>query len=340
MRLRSLTCLPFLLVALSLSLNLHTSGLCASPTEDQPDDPILAQVGDEFIYERDLNAFIDARGMREEEQNSEMKNEQLERLVMEKLWQLGAKEQGMTVDELKQSVTKTSDSETSQIKTPSSGSSVAPAGPSTLPSSDVSIRKKQALQEQAFLFYLSRKYPVHIYIDPMQYSISLKNSPVRGPENAPVTFVEFSDFECYFCGKFQPTLQKIVEAYEGKVRFVFKHFPLSMHAHAKAAHSASLCAHEQGRFWDYRTLLFDHQNDFSTSALLAYARQLNLDETLFKACLNEDRYADRIDADVEEAIGLEISGTPTFFINGRRISGAQSFRFFQQVIDEELTVRR
>jgi len=166
--------------------------------------------------------------------------------------------------------------------------------------------------------------------------ISIKGAPMRGNSKAPVTLVEFSDFQCPMCGAVQPTLQKLRENYPNEVRFAFKHFPLQMHLDARLAHSASLCAEEQGKFWEYREHLFGHQRALKEDNLISYAKELELDEKAFTHCLEDNRYADKIEADYQEAVKFGMRGTPAFVINRQVITGAYPYLAFEEVIEEEL----
>lgn len=172
--------------------------------------------------------------------------------------------------------------------------------------------------------------------EPEVRTVVLGNAPVKGPKNAPITLVAYSDFECPFCARAVPTLQGLEEKYKGKLRIAFKHQPLPFHTHARLAAIASLAAHEQGKFWPYHDVLFAHQRELDPASLERHAQKLGLDMKRFKAALGSKKLAAQVDADIAEAKALGVSGTPTFFINGRILVGAQPLEAFQRVIDEEL----
>jgi protein-disulfide isomerase len=173
-----------------------------------------------------------------------------------------------------------------------------------------------------------RRYDIEIYDD----------DPVLGPEDATVTIIEFSDYECPFCRRYHiETFDQIMATYEGQIRYIYKDFPLtSIHPNALPAASAALCAHEQGEFWDFQDKLFFMEMSLSKETYLQYAEDLELDMTAFTECLEEDRFEDRVMADFDFAANLGVSSTPTFFINGIPVIGAQPFEVFAQVIDMEL----
>jgi len=161
--------------------------------------------------------------------------------------------------------------------------------------------------------------------------------PSKGPDDAPVTIIEFSDFQCPFCKRVVPTVQQIVASYPTEVRFVFRNLPLSnIHPRARAAAEAAACADRQGRFWDYHDLLFANNKALSDADLDGYASQLGLDMPAFRQCVQNRETQSIVDEDFATAESLRITGTPSFLINGIPLHGAQSFEAFSEIIDEEL----
>jgi len=165
-----------------------------------------------------------------------------------------------------------------------------------------------------------------------------KDDHVRGDFNAPITLVEFSDFECPFCGRHYPTLNKILDDYEGQVRLVYKQFPLTnIHPNAQKAAEASECAWEQGKFWEYHDKLFDNQaGGYSIDKFKTWATDLNLDSDQFNSCLDSGKYASKISADQQEGNTKGVQGTPATFVNGQLVSGALPYENFKQIIDSLL----
>ncbi len=169
-----------------------------------------------------------------------------------------------------------------------------------------------------------------------EYSIDVKNAPVLGSEDAKVEIVEFSDFQCPFCSRVWPTLQQVRDTYGDDVRVVFKHLPLRIHPKAPAAHAAAEAAHRQGKFWEMHDKIFANQRELTTERYEQYAQEIGLDVEKFKADSASKEVKAKVDADMAEAAKLGVSGTPSFFINGRYLSGAQPFEEFKKRIDEEL----
>jgi len=169
-----------------------------------------------------------------------------------------------------------------------------------------------------------------------RYKINIAGSPTKGPKDAAVTIVEFSDFQCPYCAKVVPTVDQIEKEYPKQVRVAFKHLPLSFHSKAKAAHAAAEAAHRQGKFWEMYELIFANQREMSPEKYVEYAAQLGLDVDQFKRDVASADVKRKIDADAAEASSLGVTGTPGFFINGKFLSGARPFDSFKKVIDEEL----
>jgi protein-disulfide isomerase len=171
------------------------------------------------------------------------------------------------------------------------------------------------------------------------WKIPVGNSPVKGPKGAAITIIEFSDFECPYCSRVEPTLNKVFETYKDKVRLVWKHEILPFHKKARPAAYLSFEARAQKGdegFWKAHDKIFENQKDLSDDNLSKIAGELGLNVAKYKAALKEEKYEAAIEADQEAAEAFKANGTPHFFINGRRLSGAQPFENFQKVIDEEI----
>lgn len=172
-----------------------------------------------------------------------------------------------------------------------------------------------------------------------RYQVPIEDhDPSFGAADAPITIIEFSDFECPFCQRYATqTHAQLIDTYGDQIRFVYKDFPLtSIHPQAFPAALAAQCANEQGAFWAYHDLLFSQQLPLGDETYLAYAEQAGLDAAEFGACYEEQRYLAAVQADFDFATTLGVSSTPTFFINGIAVIGAQPFSVFAQIIDYEL----
>jgi len=161
-----------------------------------------------------------------------------------------------------------------------------------------------------------------------------KSNHIRGDFNALITLVEFSDFECPFCERHYPIMNKILSDYKGKVRLVYKHFPLSFHANAQKAAEASECADEQEKFWEYHDKLFENQaGGYSSDKFKKWAKDLGLNNEKFNDCLDSGKYAQKVQADFQEGQQKGVNGTPATFVNGQLVSGALPYESFKQIID-------
>lgn len=172
------------------------------------------------------------------------------------------------------------------------------------------------------------------------YKVPVGDSAQKGPSDALVTIVEFSEFQCPFCSRVLPTSKQIIDTYGRDVRIVFKHNPLPFHKDAGPASQLALEAHRQGKFWEAHDLLFANQQALTRENLEGYAQQLGLNMGKVRAALDGEAYKAAIEADQALARSLGASGTPSFFINGRNLRGAQPFEAFKAVIDEELAKAR
>lgn len=171
-----------------------------------------------------------------------------------------------------------------------------------------------------------------------RYDVTNAASPSLGPADAPITIVEFSDYECPYCRRWHlETFPQLQAAYPEQLRFVYRDFPISsIHANAIPAAEAAHCAGEQGAFWEFNEKLFSMELGLSARAYQQYAADLGLDQQTFGECIDERRYAEEVQAEFDFAANLGIRSTPTFFINGIALVGAQPFEVFKQVIDLEL----
>jgi protein-disulfide isomerase len=160
--------------------------------------------------------------------------------------------------------------------------------------------------------------------------------PSKGPESAPVTIVEFSDFECPFCVRAEETVKQVLATYGDKVRLVYRDYPLPMHPNAPKAAEAAHCAGDQGKYWEMHEKLFASGNKLAVPELKKHASEIGLDQAKFDGCLDSGEKAKVVEMHKQAGEAAGVSGTPAFFINGRPLSGAQPFEAFKTIIDQEL----
>lgn len=195
---------------------------------------------------------------------------------------------------------------------------------------------RQFLATEALYAGLEDGREIDYMLDPFRIEVAA-DGPAKGPAAAPVTVVEFSDFQCPYCKQVVPTIDQALAKYDGKIRVVFRQYPLtSIHPQAFKASEASLCAHDQGKFWELHDLMFEEQSALDIAALEDKAKRLGLDEAKFSSCLSSGKYEAQVQADLKAGIAAGVSGTPAFFVNGRPLSGAIGLERLSEIVDEEL----
>jgi len=197
-------------------------------------------------------------------------------------------------------------------------------------------QQKQAEGKQKFYDTLEAKYKADYRMEPIRVPVESAGFPAQGPTSAPITIVEFSDFQCPFCSRLKPELEQVKAKYGDKVRIVFRQFPLAMHQNAQKAAEAALCANDQGKFWQMHDAMFTDQAGLTPEALKAKAKTIGLNTETFAACLDADKHTKEIQADMAAGSAAGVQGTPAMFVNGRFINGAVPVDDITKVIDEEL----
>lgn len=179
---------------------------------------------------------------------------------------------------------------------------------------------------------------VVVLLDPFRVDLNNEGSPALGREDARVTLVEFSDFECPYCARFYRTLKQLRENYGDRLRIVYRQFPINTHPNAYRAAEASLCAHDQGRFWELHDAMFQDQDQLDSASLTETAERIGLDMQQFEACLESASHTEQIERDIAEGERLGVTGTPAIFVNGIALApGAPAYSVVARAIDEELS---
>lgn len=200
--------------------------------------------------------------------------------------------------------------------------------------------QKLAVQRQAFLHTLRSQAVVRVYLQApriVRVAVGVDGAPFKGPSTAPVTIVKFEDFHCPSCQRIQTVFAELLTRYGDRVKLVHRDFPLDqLHPDAPKAHEAARCAHEQGRFWAYHDVLYSNPHKTHLANLKAYAKEAGLEVATFEQCVINGTYQEAVQRDVNEGTRLGVTGTPTFFINGRQVVGVYPVDVFTRLIDEEL----
>jgi len=197
-------------------------------------------------------------------------------------------------------------------------------------------RQHQQSRRNEFHRELRGRAGTRILLEPPRVAVREDGDPSKGPKDAPVHVLEFSDFQCPYCARVEPVVKRLGETYGDKMRLVFRNYPLPTHAQAPKAAEAAACAGDQGKFWEMHDRLFAHQDKLQVADLKATAVELGLDPQAFGECLDSGKHEGEWKSDQKDGDGYGVQATPWFFINGRCLSGAQPYENFVQVIDDEL----
>lgn len=310
-----------------------------------PATGIAASVGGEQISEKDLEVGIESDIFEAEMKVFEIKFGKLQAMLLEKFMNQDPNKKGLTNDDfLNKYIAKNIKIDDAAMEKFIKERQI----PKDQINPEIKERIKQFLEVEAkkvavdkWISEKTKKTPVEIYIKKPQrpvFDVTVKDAPFKGGSDAKVTIVEYSDFQCPFCSKGAAVLAEIEKKYGNKVKIAFKNFPLPFHSQARLAAEAALCAKEQNNkfFWKMHDTMFADQTKLDKENLLLSAKKSGVKEADFKACLEATKYKALVDADMAEGQKLGIKSTPTFFVNGKLVSGAQSIEVFSEVIDEEL----
>jgi protein-disulfide isomerase len=308
----------------------------------------LAEVNGEPITAADVERALGAKLSRLEEQIYNLKRDELENLIAQRLLTQEAARRGTSVSAL-------IDSEVTAkvgLVTEQEIDTFFQANKARLKGDESSIREnirahlqqqKLVTRRQRFIENLRSQSKVLVRLQApavVRVAVSTEGAPIRGAAQAPVTLVEFSDFHCPFCSRAQATLKHVLERYPDKVKLVYRDFPLDrLHPQARHAAEAPRCAHDQGKFWEYHDVLYANTPRAASEDLRRYAQQVGLDVVKFEQCVSSGVHKAAVQRDIEEGSRLGVTGTPAFFINGRPLEGAQPLEAFVRLIEEELRGR-
>ena len=305
-------------------------------------DVTAATIGDRSISLQELDEKAAAALMKVRQQEYEVRARALEGIIKEELLAQEAGSLGLTADqlleiEINSRITAPPQSEIDIFYEQSKARFGAQTRDQLLPQITNILRsQKQNAAEQAYLRSLRQKYGVRVMIDPPRLDVSLDDDPTRGPEDAPITIVEFSDYECPFCNRAEETIHEVLARYGDQVRLVYRDFPLSFHKNAEIASIGAGCANEQGKFWEMHGAMFADQKKLTAADLVETAAGVGLDREAFEECLDSGRFREEVQNDLQDGQKYGVTGTPTFFINGIMLVGAQSPDAFYRIIEREL----
>ncbi len=304
---------------------------------------VVAEINGEAITEQDIAALIKSRISRIENQLYDIKRDAIDQIVEDKLLNEEAKKRNISVQDLLKKEVQDKVGEISPKEVEKFyNDNKARVGNKTLEELKTPIEAqlkatKSNTYRNNFINRLMASANVDVYVKRPSVEVPTGNSPSRGgPATAPVTIVEFTDFQCPFCSKARPTLNEILNLYKNDVHYVMRNFPLEFHSFAKKAGAAALCANDQNKYWEYSDKLWANQGSLDAASLKKYAVDLKFDTKQFDECLDSDKYISQVNKDQQDGAKIGVSGTPSFFVNGKMLTGAQPLDAFKKLIEEEL----
>jgi protein-disulfide isomerase len=305
-------------------------------------NPVAVVAGQPISEQELLDALGPQQLMQLRTQEYEVKNKALESVIRHRIVEIEAKRRNISPEKLiEQEVdAKVADPTEGEIEAYFLGQNRT-----GVRLEDVKEQYRNALKQfklvkarQAFADSLRANIEVAVLLRPPSIDIAFDPARVKGDPNAPVTIVEFSDYQCPYCKKTESVLSSLLAKYQGRVKLAYMDFPLrEIHPRAESAAKASRCAGEQGKFWEFHDSLFADTAKLDDADLIARAKTLGLREEPFRACLASGKFKASVDADREAGTKAGIGGTPGFFINGVFLNGAQSQAEFEKVIDSQLS---
>lgn len=329
------------LAALALISILALPGLAQTGPASKSREPIATLDG-QPIYKADLPAEVRAKLMRLRNQIYDIESKGLESVIQKKIIEEEAGKQGISSEQLLKKEVDSKIPEPSQAEV--EGYYLAIRDRVKKPFAELQPQLQQAVKRikirqgrQEYTASLRAKAQVAMLLAAQRVKVSYDPARVRGNPNAPVTIVEFADFQCPYCKAAESTVENLLKKYKGRVKLAYRDYPLSsIHPHAEAAAEAARCAQAQGKFWAYHDALFANQSKLDVPGLEATAKKLGLDQKAFDSCLKSAKFKAAINQDVKAGLDAGVQGTPAFFINGEFLSGAKPEAEFARVIDREL----
>jgi protein-disulfide isomerase len=325
---------------------LAASVAIAQAPSGAPSSPPVAVVSGEPITEAELESLIQAQMRQLRQQEYAAKSQALESLIDQKLAAAEAKKRGLPLAEM---LAQEIDAKVAPVTDPEIESFYEGQKASiNQPLETVKEQIRQLLREsraqqarQTFYASLRANADVVVNLDAPRTEVSPDPLRQRGNPKAPVTIVEFSDFQCPFCQRAAPVIRSVIDKYGDQVSFSYRDFPLrGAHSQAQMAAEASRCAADQGKFWEYHDRLFSVSGDFSKDKLVEHSILLELNSFQFQECLDSGRHSAGVEKDLQDGTQAGVNGTPAFFINGILVSGAMPASAFEKTIDRELAARK
>jgi protein-disulfide isomerase len=291
-------------------------------------DSKVATIGDWSISLADLDTAAAGQLAKVRQQEYDIRQQVLDGLMEEQLLEREARAREVTRDELLQTEVASKVTEPTQAEVDTYFNQ---------PQIKATLRAQQSAGiQREFISSLRKKYDAKVMIEPPRVTVSVDDDASRGPKDAPITIVEFSDYQCPYCARGEESITQVLQKYGDKVRVVYRDYPLSFHQNAEIAAIGAECAEEQGKFWEMHGAMFANQQKLAAADLVETAAGIGLNKDEFKACLDSGKYREEVQKDFKEGASYGVTGTPAFFINGVMVTGAQPPEAFYKIIDREL----
>jgi protein-disulfide isomerase len=328
-------CIGGLSILLFIITTSHPNAPLQRPSPSEAKTQVVATVGTRSVTLAEAEQAVALPLYQVEEQRVKLLNESTQHLIEEELLTAEASRKGITVPDL---IERASESEAVAKLAGLPGPVRRAAQPSQKQTVSPSFQNPEEASRirQALLVQLRRQTNIHVNLPHPELpvlNVSADDDPWTGSAQAPVTIIEFSDFECPYCKRSVPILKELLAKYPGKLKLVYRDFPGPNHQQALSAAQAAQCAAEQGRFWEYHDALFTSQAPTTGWNFSALAEDLGLRQPLFDDCVKEGRHREEVTKDLQDGLKLGVTSTPTFFINGRPLVGARPLADFQNIID-------
>ncbi|MFZ2447099.1 MAG: thioredoxin domain-containing protein [Syntrophobacteraceae bacterium] len=311
-----------------------------------PGSDIVARVGDEAITDSRLEVLVGPKLLELRKDVYRLKREKLDQLVVELIIQKAAKEKGQTIEQfLDEAVPASNMVATEQevdkyLQDNHERTKDWPGAREELRARVKTFLEQQrrALAVTAYARTLDQQFGVQVYLSPPRppnVKVDITGAPVQGPGDAPVTIIEFSDYECPACRSTHLTVKRLKEIYGNRIRWIFRDYPLRQHKSAFKAAEAAHCAADSGKFWEYQDVVFT-SDKLDPESLVKYAAELGLPSDSFRRCLDEGKHKATVENSLRAATQSGVDRTPSFIINGALLTGGPAFEVFKTKIDEEL----
>jgi len=332
-------------ILMTTACSVPEAAVYADRGQEDSSAEVLAVAGGIEVTEAEVSELMAAELRQVEQQRYDLLKQGVEQLVAERLLELEAKQRDMTLEELiaeevEAKVAEPTDQDVDAFYEERQARIRQPKEEVAGQIRDFLLSQRLGQVNAELVAELKKEHGYELLLAPIRVAVAADGFPAKGPADAPVTIVEFSDFECPYCARVNPALEQVMTKFGDQVRLVFRQFPLNIHANAQKAAEASLCANDQGKFWEMHDAMFKEQRSLGVEQLKEKAARLDMDPAAFNECLDSSRHAEAVIADLQTGSELGVSGTPAFFVNGRFMSGAQPYDAIAKVVEEELEIHK